>query len=179
MNPLMQNKSEDGMVIQIVSQRNPIGGNGFSHRLKMFKGGLHSYHSCSYDPPRVVIFGEDQIMFFSCLRKPEVVGGIMLEEGPRSGCLKTGIDLPFFFRERMVVSIPQGIEAKAIALKGPMKSLLSFFGQKGKIEFSSEGLCLLTNVLEFLIKPLKDIGAPHMESTVRSLPQMKRLLSVL
>jgi len=63
MNPLMQNKPKDGMVIQIVDQRNPIRGDSLPHGLKMFKGGLSFYEPGPHPPPGVAIFGEDEIVF--------------------------------------------------------------------------------------------------------------------
>ncbi len=84
MNALMKNKSKDRVIIEVVSEGNAIGRKRLPHRLKMFEGGFDRHDSCTDDPSGVVVFGDDQVMPFSRLGKPEVTGRIVLEEGSRS-----------------------------------------------------------------------------------------------
>ena len=93
------------MVIQVVDQRNPISGDGLSHRLKMLKGGLSLDDPRPNDPSGVVIFGENKILLLFCPWKPEMMGGIMLKEGPWSRSFKSRIDLAFLPRLGMIVPI--------------------------------------------------------------------------
>jgi hypothetical protein len=78
MNPSVQNKPEDRVIVQIVGQRNPIGGNSLSNRLKMLKGALRLHEPGSHHPPGVIILGQNQVLFPPRARKPEVMRGIML-----------------------------------------------------------------------------------------------------
>jgi hypothetical protein len=94
MNPLMQNKPKDGMIIQVISQRNSIGANGYSHRLKMLKGSLLWDNPCPHQPSRVIILGENEVLLLFCPWKPQMIRGIVLKQGSRTRGLKPGIELP-------------------------------------------------------------------------------------
>ena len=98
MNPLMENKPKDGVIIQIIGQRNPLSSDSQPHCLKILKGGLSPYDPCPNDPSGVVIFGENKIVFLFCPWKPEMMGGVMLKQGPRTRSLKPRRDLPFLLR---------------------------------------------------------------------------------
>jgi len=82
MNPSVKNKPEDGMVIKIVSQRNPIAADRLPHRLKMLKGRLSFDHPRPHYLPRVVIFGQNQILFLLPMGNPEMIRGVMLKQRP-------------------------------------------------------------------------------------------------
>jgi len=82
MNPLMQNKPKDGMVIQIVGQRNPVRADRLPHGLKVFKGGLSFYEPRPHNLSGIIVFGEDELVFVCSLWKPQMIGRVMLKQGP-------------------------------------------------------------------------------------------------
>ena len=155
-----------------------MGADGLSHHLKVFKGSLHLYDPRPNDPPGIVILGEDEILLFSYGGKPKMIGGIVLKQSSRPRGLKARIDLPFLLGQGMVIPILQGIETKTVSAKRPMKPLLCLLSQEGKIELPTKRLCLLLDVVQFLIKPLFDFFRDHMKGILCPPPKTKGLLSM-
>ncbi len=94
MNALMKDETEDGMIVQVVGQRQAVSDQGLSDDLKVFEGGFVGNDPGPDEGSAMIILGEDEIMFFSGGGEPEMVGGVVLKEGAGAGGLEAGIDLP-------------------------------------------------------------------------------------
>ncbi len=94
MNALMKDETEDGMIVQVVGQRQAVSDQGLSDDLKVLEGGFVGNDPGPDEGSAMIILGEDERMFFSGRGEPEMAGGVVLKEGTGAGGLEAGIDLP-------------------------------------------------------------------------------------
>lgn len=79
MNPLVKDESKDGIIIQVVGQREAVSKKGVPDELKVLEGGLDRDDLGPDDLSAIVIFGQDEVVFDPRVWKPKMVRRVVLE----------------------------------------------------------------------------------------------------
>jgi hypothetical protein len=175
MNAVMLNKAEDLVLIDVVGLRPAVTLHGCPNHAQMLKTPFFFKQLRLHKQPRIVVFGQDQMLGPVKRRNPSMLGAIVLEEEPRARCFEPDKNLLLFLWTGMVVSVPKSKGSKRSSLKRMTKGFFRLLGENGKVKSAPIHHRSPLYERQFLMQPAFLLAWQAMKSALPPTVQRERL----
>jgi len=145
---------ENAMAIDIIGQGATIGLEDFSGQQEMFPGALHFPEGKAGYQTGVIVCGHKEIMVAAAEGKPDMTGGVMLEQSSNGVHLKSNPDFLTLFGCLLVITFLDGEATDGIAMDNQLEPFSYEFRQVRKVEFAPIVTGFLPNVEKLLTEKI-------------------------
>jgi len=164
MHPIPPHEAEDGMVIDVVGQRQTVTLNTGSYDSQMSETALLLLQGGAHDQTGVVVLGHYQRHVLFQGRNPSMYGSVMLIQSAYFRHLESDIALLRLVRSRLVVSLSDGKSSDTVSMKRMSELSVGFLSQQSEVEDPSKGVGLVSDVGQLLREEVRFLFRILMEA---------------